>query len=256
VKDLFSSRYYEHNSIIHTLNPTLKLLNIIFFIIILVSIQHYTCFEFLLFTTIAILITNLAKIPFEKILKEIIIFVPFLFFILLFALFKEGDSFFKYGLINITYTGIHTFFSLFIKSILSITMMLILIMTTPFIQILRSLKDLHVPDEIILIFFFLYRYSILFIKEINRLLNAMKIRSVDLSSLDLLKNFGSVIGVVFIRTFERAERIYQAMLSRGFDTNKFIAAYRSNSVKWHEIYITTGFISIIIILKVILSIYV
>ena len=128
--------------------------------------------------------------------------------------------------------------------------MLILTMTTPFINILRALKNLRVPDEMIMIFFFMYRYTVLFIEEINRLFRALKVRSVNLPPSVLLRKSGDIIGVIFIKTYERAERIYKAMIARGFDNNSVIGDDKSAPVKMREIFIASIFIFIIISFKV------
>jgi cobalt/nickel transport system permease protein len=124
---------------------------------------------------------------------------------------------------------------------------MLLVSTTRFDHLLRALEDCHVPRGLLVILSFLYRYLFLLIEEAQSMKRAREARTVtpglrwwpfrrggpkppspgplpvgeglrplpSMWSLRL-KAFGGTVGVLFLRTYEHAERAYYAMLARGF----------------------------------------
>ena len=96
------------------------------------------------------------------------------------------------------------------KSFLSAMAALLLIATTPLPELLRGLETLAVPRPLILVIQFLYRYLFVVLEQAQRMRLAARARG---------SRFGSAAGalaVLFARSWERADGIYQAMLARGF----------------------------------------
>lgn len=103
---------------------------------------------------------------------------------------------------------------LFEKSFLSGLAALILVATTPITELLRGLESLAVPRPLILITQFLYRYLFVISEQAQHMRMAARARGSKFHSA-----MGAV-GVLFARSWERADGIYQAMLARGF-TGRF-----------------------------------
>ena len=108
-----------------------------------------------------------------------------------------------------------SFFSIMLKFFLTITSALLLIATTSFPGICHALRKLGVPDIFISQLLFLYRYIFVLVEEAMKVVRARDMRSFGNKGKGL-RAFTGIIGTLFLRTIERAERIYQAMLSRGF----------------------------------------
>ena len=102
----------------------------------------------------------------------------------------------------------------FLNSFLIVFALILLVETTKFHDLLKGISRLGVPHIFLLLLSFIYRYFFVLIDEAERMLRAAKLRTFRKLSL---KTMGKILGVLFIRSYERSERIYYAMCSRGFD---------------------------------------
>jgi cobalt/nickel transport system permease protein len=109
-----------------------------------------------------------------------------------------------------------SFLSIMIRFLLSVTAVLTLIATTSFPSVCRGLTRIGVPRALVTQLLFLYRYLFLLVEEGTRVRRARDLRAVGGSSRSL-RLAAQIIGGLFIRTMDRAERIYQSMVIRGFD---------------------------------------
>jgi cobalt/nickel transport system permease protein len=119
--------------------------------------------------------------------------------------------------------GLVAFISIVLKSWLSVQAALLLTATTHFTDVLYALRALHLPKVMVAILSFAYRYLFVMIDEAQRMLRARECRSAELpgrrgggSIIWRAGVVGQMVGTLFLRSYERSERIYLAMLSRGF----------------------------------------
>jgi len=120
--------------------------------------------------------------------------------------------------VNITAEGLARAGHLLAKFVLAAWAMLLLLATTRFQDVLLGLARLRVPRVFVVQLAFLYRYLWLLMDEVMRLRMARAAR--DGGAGPWRGRFTAsvgVVGVLFMRTYDRAERIYWAMSSRGFD---------------------------------------
>lgn len=103
-----------------------------------------------------------------------------------------------------------------IKSILIIFMSIVLTTTTDFNLLLKALEKLRIPGIVIILLAFMYRYIFLLIDEAERNFFAYQSRHIRLSLRGKIKSLAKQIAVIFLRTFERGERVYLAMEARAF----------------------------------------
>jgi cobalt/nickel transport system permease protein len=108
-----------------------------------------------------------------------------------------------------------SFLSILLKFALTVSTALLLIATTSFPGVCHALRRLGFPALFVSQLLFLYRYLFVLMEEAMRIVRAREMRSFGTRSTGI-KVFVRLIGVLFLRTVERAERIYYAMLSRGF----------------------------------------
>jgi cobalt/nickel transport system permease protein len=95
---------------------------------------------------------------------------------------------------------------------------MLLTSTTKFTSLLKGLERLKVPKIFIMIISFMYRYLFLIVDELQRMERAKKSRTFGKAGrLRIIKTLSNIAGVLFVRSYERAERVYLAMCSRGFD---------------------------------------
>jgi cobalt/nickel transport system permease protein len=112
-------------------------------------------------------------------------------------------------------SGWVSFLSIMMKFFLTITSALLLIATTSFPRVCIALQKFGMPEIFISQLLFLYRYIFVLVEEAMKVVRARDMRSFGTRTMDI-KTFIAIAGTLFLRTVEKAERIYQAMLSRGF----------------------------------------
>jgi cobalt/nickel transport system permease protein len=95
--------------------------------------------------------------------------------------------------------------------------MLLLILSTNFLHLLKALEKLKAPAVFIMIVSFMYRYVFILQDEFMHMKQAKESRTVGGSRWFHVKTLANMAGVLFIRSYERAEEVYLAMLARGFD---------------------------------------
>jgi cobalt/nickel transport system permease protein len=112
--------------------------------------------------------------------------------------------------------GTEIFLSIMVKSTLCLFTVILLSNTTPFSDLLLALKRFGVPKLLITILALMYRYLFVLIDEAERLSRARSSRTFSDSRLLRWHTLASLIGQLFVRSTERAERIYAAMSARGW----------------------------------------
>jgi cobalt/nickel transport system permease protein len=120
--------------------------------------------------------------------------------------------------------GLVRFSSILVRSWISIQIAIVLTATTPFPDLIHALRHLRVPDILVSTISFMYRYLFVLSDEVVRLIRARQARSAQ--GLGKGKSGGSVFwrakiagnmaGQLFLRSYERSERVYNAMLARGY----------------------------------------
>ena len=124
----------------------------------------------------------------------------------------------------LTDAGLIRFVSILLKSWLSVQVAVVLTASTPFPALLQAMRSLRVPRVLVTIAGFTYRYLFVIGDEALRLMRARAARSSVLSPSKGGANVfwrarvtGGMVGSLFLRSLERSERIYDAMLARGYD---------------------------------------
>ena len=216
------------DTVIHRLDPRTKLSAAVLFIVTVVSFPKYEVTGLFPFFLFPVLLFSLGDIPVKFIMKKVLLVSFFAFFIGIFnPLFDRQPMYIFYG---VTVSGGWvSFLSIMLKFFLTITSALLLIATTSFPGICRALQKFGIPDIFISQLLFLYRYIFVLVEEAMKVVRARDMRSFGKRGKEI-KAFTGIVGTLFLRTVERAERIYMAMLSRGFSgTLHTIKPYGLNS---------------------------
>jgi cobalt/nickel transport system permease protein len=107
--------------------------------------------------------------------------------------------------------------SITIKSNTIVLAIIALLGTTPIFKLAHALRHLHLPDKLVQLLFFSFRYIHVIYFEYVRLLNAMKVRCFHpRSDLHTYKTYAHLVGMVVLKSYDRSERVRDAMLCRGF----------------------------------------
>ena len=153
--------------------------------------------------------------------------LPFILIALPTVFTKPGSPLYELplGLVTLTATaeGVEFFASVLIKSWISVTAAVLLTSTTPPLRLLAALRALRLPAILVAVVMLMYRYLFVLVDEAQRMLRARTARSAAIgprsggSIVWRAKSAGGMAGSLFIRTLDRSERIYMAMLARGYD---------------------------------------
>jgi cobalt/nickel transport system permease protein len=135
-----------------------------------------------------------------------------------------GEPIAHVGGLAVSAEGTLRFVSLLVKSWVSVQIAILMTVTTAFPDLLWALRELRLPRTLISIVSFMYRYMFVLADESLRLQRARAARSAarpgaGKSGGSLAwrgRVAGSLVGNLALRAFERSERIYNAMLARGF----------------------------------------
>lgn len=202
-------------TLVHRLHPCTKLIVTFAFIVTVVSFPKYEIQGIMPFFLFPVFIISAGDIPVALILKKLLVVSPFVLFVGIFnPVLDTRIMYYVYGL-EIT-GGWISFASITVKFILTVSSALLLVAVTSFPGICYALQRLGVPKIFIVQLLFLYRYIFVLAEETMRIVRARNMRSFGKRGKGI-KSFTSLLGVLLVRSMERAESIYQAMCSRAFD---------------------------------------
>ncbi len=208
--------YLHRHSVIHSLPSHAKIVAALLFILVgvLTPIHRWQAFVgyfVALFITVAA-----AKIPFTLMFKRALIEIPFIFFALLMPFFGTGERF-EVGPLNLYREGLLAGAGIFIKGTLGVITAIVLSTSTTAREILRGLERLKLPTLMVQIASFMLRYINVISDEMERMKIARESRGFTATGIKHWKVLATAAAALFIRSYERGERVHLAMLSRGFD---------------------------------------
>jgi cobalt/nickel transport system permease protein len=199
---------------VHRLDPRVKILVSFFFILFVVSLPKYELSALMPFFIYPVFLLAAGEIPFGAVAKKILFISPFAIFIGIINPLIDTSVIMKPFGVPVT-GGWISFLSIIVKFILTVSTALLLIAVTSFPGICEALERLKLPKIFVIQLLFLYRYLFVLLDVALRMIRAREARSFGNRGKEI-KTFIRLISVLLVRSVERAERIYQAMLSRGF----------------------------------------
>lgn len=203
----FIDRYSNLKSPIHRLNPRLKVIVAFTTIVLVIIIPKGNFFVFSLFFAAAFSSWFASRLPFKHLIERLSLTIPFV------AVMGIGMVF-GYNSQGIPWW--HSFFYLLLRSTLAIMFLTLLTSTTPFPILLETLRWFKLPNVLHSLLSFNYRFIYIIIDEFQRLNRGRKSREFGQRSRLSWRGRSWMLGTFFIRSLERSERVYQAMLSRGY----------------------------------------
>ena len=220
-------RYHHGNSLIHKLDPRIKVLITVAYIISNALLPDGAWIAFLCAYAFLLAINILSGLGLGFTFRRSFVALPFALVAItvLFSIPGKPITSFHFLMWNMTITdaGLLRFVSIVIRSWLSVQMAILLVSVTEFPKVIHALNHLRVPTIITVIISFLYRYLFVLTDEVMRMMRARQARSASTVGI---RSGGSVAwraqiaghmaGQLFLRSYERSDRIYNAMLSRGY----------------------------------------
>ena len=220
-------RYHHGESPLHSLDPRIKVIVTIAFILSNALLPDGAWLAFGLAWMLILSANAVSGLGMGFTFKRSFIALPFALaaITVLFSIPGQPVTSFRFLFWDLTVTdaGLLRFVSIVIRSWLSVQMAILLVAVTEFPKIVHALTHLRVPAIITTIISFLYRYLFVLVDEVIRMLRARQARSAAAAGLRSggsvawrARIAGHMAGQLFLRSYERSDRIYNAMLSRGY----------------------------------------
>jgi cobalt/nickel transport system permease protein len=221
-----ADQHHHGHSLIHRLDARVKIIAAVLFIatVSLTPFGVYAAYAALLAIVLGAAI--FAQVSTGYLLRRSVVALPFALAAVTLPFTVPGTPLMTlpfFGGLAISQEGVIRFISILAKSWISVQMAIILVTVTSFPDLLWGLRALHVPQPLVAIVGFMHRYLHVIADEVLRLLRARAARSAAIDGLrsggSLVwrgKVAGQIVGSLMIRSFERSERIYNAMLARGY----------------------------------------
>ncbi|BAF59836.1 ABC-type cobalt transport system, permease component CbiQ and related transporters [Pelotomaculum thermopropionicum SI] len=186
--------------------------------------------------TFLLLLAVFSRMPACYLLKKLVWIIPFGgIMIVIFPFITPGAPVFelKAGFIALTASdeGVKRAGTLFIRVFSAVLALSILTATTGFRALMDAFRQLRVPPVLVALIEFTVRYMFVLADELQRMRTARAARCFDgggsLVNRHVIKTIGQLVGVLFVRSWERGERVYSAMLARGYSGQVEAAAGRA-----------------------------
>lgn len=208
-------RESEEPNFLATLDARSKLIVTIVFLVMMLSLPLTRITTLILFFLYPIIASSLSGIRFNSIARHSLVVLPFVFFVGIFNPILDREIAFYVGTVGVSY-GWVSFLSILIRGLLAVQAVLILIHSSGFYNLCRSLHQMGVPSLFTTQILFVYRYLFVLLQETLSMQRARDARSFGRTSYPL-RQWGVFVGQLLLRTVERSERIHRAMVSRGFN---------------------------------------
>lgn len=224
----YIDRFSYQDSPIHRIDPRAKVIAVVVYMLVLISLDKYTLPSpwFVVFPAVLLM---WGGIPIGFVVKHTLVVSPFIVCLVAFSpIFDKTlrpitDEIMIGG-------GWITAVSILIRFVLGMAALIALASTTRFPELLKGLEKLGVPRILVTQLRFLYRYLFLMIDQAMHLRQARAARDAGCGPAgQRWQSAAALVGVLFTRTLEQAERVHLAMIARGYDGTVRLA----KPLQWH-----------------------
>lgn len=215
-------RFSCGNTVLHRLDARIKIGSFLVYQICVLSCPPQEITGLLPFFLFPVCVIRIAGLPLGYLLKRTLWLLPVAAMIGIFNPLVDRAPAGEWFGIPVTH-GMISFISIILRCMLSILGAFTLLASTGFAPLCRGLKQLGVPNILITLMTFLYRYAFILVDEFQSMQMAFCSRGGGSGSIPL-STWGGIAGQLLLRAFGRAERIYQAVLCRGGKDPEFVSA--------------------------------
>ena len=207
--------YLHGHTWVHRLPAHVKVVALISFVLVVVATPAAQRWAFLAYAALLGVVAAIAHVPPHTIARRMVVEVPFVLFAALMPFVAGGESVTVLG-VSLSVRGLEAAFAILVKATLGVIASILLAATTTAHDLLLGLQRLRLPELMVQIASFMIRYSEVITAEMARMSVARRSRCFEASGPRHWKVLGQSAGALFIRSYERGERVHLAMLSRGF----------------------------------------
>lgn len=204
---------YRHgHSPVHRLPAHVKVVALLAFVVIVVATPREAFWAFGVYAALLAAVAVVARVPARFILTRMVVEIPFVVFALLLPFLAAGERVDVLG-VSVSLEGLLAGWNILAKGTLGVVASILLAATTDARALLLALQKLRVPPVLVEITSFMVRYADVITGEMRRMKIARESRAFRGNSLKVV---ATSAGALFIRSYERGERVHLAMLSRGY----------------------------------------
>jgi cobalt/nickel transport system permease protein len=208
--------YAEMDSPVHRIEPRTKIIS--FAILIVSAVFAGTVSAALVLLAVAALLLLASRLPLRFILGRVKVICVFVVpILLLMPVTVPGTPLIEAGPVVVSAEGLSFAVLVTIRSVAAILLVVTMLATQRFDTTLKALALLRVPGIIIQMLLFTYRYIYVMIDEFLRIWSSMRAKGYAFRfTRHGLAMIGNGIGMLLVRSYERAERVYHAMIAKGY----------------------------------------
>ena len=230
-RDVAFGQYYPTGSVVHRMDPRMKLLLTIMFVAAIFFVNTY--FGFMLTAAVLILIILIAKLPMLSVLKSVraIIFIVIFAAVINLFMIKNGEVLWSWKALQITDQGVHTTIKMTLRLVLLISGASLLTLTTTPVEIadgteslIKPLALIKVPvHDIAMIMSIALRFIPTLFEETQKIISAQKARGASFDTGGLIARAKALLPVLiplFVNSFRRADELAFAMDARCYNATE------------------------------------
>lgn len=207
----------KNTTVWHKLTPRTRILCAALMVFAIVLTPNGRWLTWAIYGLAIVYLLLISQITLSVLCKRLAVELTFVSVVLLGTLFRGGgEVLWAWGPLQITTVGLIVLGSVTLKALLSLLVMNLLTLTTSVPALLHGLLELRMPPLLVATLASMYRYINVLVGEFNAMRRAAVARNLMGNKRWQRLVIGNIIGALFIRTYERGDRIYQAMLSRGY----------------------------------------
>ena len=208
--------HHHGHSPVHRLAPEAKVLALVVFVLGMTLTPREAVWAFALDAAVLLGVARVARVPLRFVATRALVVLPFLLLALLVPIVGEGERVDVLG-VSLSQEGLWAGWAIAVRALLGVSASILLAATTELPDVLRGMERLRVPSVLTQIAAFMLRYLEVVVGELGRMRTAMTARGYDPRWLWQARPMAAGAGALFIRSFERGERVHAAMLARGYD---------------------------------------
>jgi len=201
--------------VVHRLAPQAKLVAALAFMLLVVATPSTARWAFAAYALLLAVVAGAAHVPPVFLARRAVVELPFVVAAVLMPIVATGPRVDALGL-SLSQSGLESAFNLLVKATLGVLTSLLLAATTDLRAVLTGLQRLHVPPLLVEIMSFMLRYIEVVGAEMQRMRVARESRCFEARRGDRLRIMAASTAALFLRAYERGERVHLAMLSRGY----------------------------------------
>lgn len=208
--------YVHEHSPVHRLSPEAKLVATLVFVTAVAITPRYAVWAFGVYGLLFVLVAVISRLPARFLLLRLTVVLPFVLLAVLVPFVASGEQV-EVLFFTVSVEGLWGAWNIFAKAVLGASASIILAATTEIPAMLEGMGRLKVPPMVTAIAGFMVRYLEVIVEELGRMRTAMTARAYQPRWIWDAGPIASSAGALFIRSYERGERVHQAMAARGFN---------------------------------------